>query len=234
MLRLVAILLVLANAGYYVWTQGWLAPLGFAAPSPSEPQRITAQVRPESLKVEREGGAAAPTARPAASAGGPQAPAPGPAAATSASGPTACLQAGPLDEPAIDAIKATLATLPAASWSLESVFEPARWTVYMGKYDAATLERKKGELQRKNVVFDLIAVPALQPGLSLGRYSTEGNARTALAQLESRGVKTAKVVLERPEGRGQFLKFPAADAALQGQLAPLRSGLGSTHPLRAC
>lgn len=239
MLRLLVILLVLANGAYFVWTERWLDPLGFAAPSVSEPQRMAGQIRPQDLKVTLESGVPPPLAGASAPAGagsGPaSAPAPSAAApAEAASAPSACLQAGPLDAATLAALKPVLATLPAASWTLEPVVEPARWTVYMGKYDAATLERKKGELARKNIAFDPIAAPALQPGLSLGRYSAEGNARAALAQLASRGVSTAKVVLERPEGRVQLLKLPAADAALQGRLAPLRSALGAKLPLKAC
>lgn len=55
MLRALLVLLLLANAGWWTWTQGWL-PAG-ALPWPldsqgqREPQRLAAQVRPESIQV---------------------------------------------------------------------------------------------------------------------------------------------------------------------------------------
>ncbi|MEO6018234.1 MAG: SPOR domain-containing protein, partial [Polaromonas sp.] len=51
MLRLLVLLLVLANAGYFGWTHGLLAPYGFAPVTQSEPQRITQQLHPEALRI---------------------------------------------------------------------------------------------------------------------------------------------------------------------------------------
>jgi len=39
MLRLLVLLLVLANAGYFAWSQGLLAAWGFAPAATGEPQR---------------------------------------------------------------------------------------------------------------------------------------------------------------------------------------------------
>ena len=46
MLRLAVIVLLLANAGYYAWSQGLLRPLGYAPQEQSEPQRMNQQIRP--------------------------------------------------------------------------------------------------------------------------------------------------------------------------------------------
>ena len=56
--------------------------------------------------------------------------------------------------------------------------------------------------------------PTLEPGLSLGGYPTEAAAKQQLEALAQAGVRTAKVVQERPETRGQALKLPAVDDAL--------------------
>lgn len=52
MLRVLLLLLVLANAGVYAWTSGWLDPL---LPPPGkaerEPARLAAQISPESVRV---------------------------------------------------------------------------------------------------------------------------------------------------------------------------------------
>jgi len=83
------------------------------------------------------------------------------------------------------------------------------------------------------VVFDAVTVPALQPGLSLGRYSSQANANAALKQLETKGVVSARVVVERAELRGETLRLPAVDATLRSQLDGLKTALAG-KPLRSC
>ncbi|MHB1250411.1 MAG: SPOR domain-containing protein, partial [Polaromonas sp.] len=51
MLRLLVLLLLLANAGYYAWTQGLLAGYGFAPTAQAEPQRLAQQIRPEAMRL---------------------------------------------------------------------------------------------------------------------------------------------------------------------------------------
>lgn len=46
MLRLAVIALLLANAGYYAYTQGWLRSAGLAQPEQAEPLRMQQQIRP--------------------------------------------------------------------------------------------------------------------------------------------------------------------------------------------
>lgn len=47
MLRWVIALLLLANGGYFLWTQGHLAPLSLAPAVEREPERLQGQIRPE-------------------------------------------------------------------------------------------------------------------------------------------------------------------------------------------
>lgn len=47
MLRWVIALLLFANAGYFLWTQGHLAPLGWTPAVVHEPERLQGQIRPE-------------------------------------------------------------------------------------------------------------------------------------------------------------------------------------------
>jgi hypothetical protein len=49
MLRLVFILLLLANGGYYAWSQGALRSFGLGPTTQSEPQRLAEQIHPERL-----------------------------------------------------------------------------------------------------------------------------------------------------------------------------------------
>jgi hypothetical protein len=51
MLRLIVLLLVLANAGYFAWSQGLLAPWGIAPAQQAEPQRLAQQIKPQALRI---------------------------------------------------------------------------------------------------------------------------------------------------------------------------------------
>jgi|DEB19_MinimDraft_2_1074335.scaffolds.fasta_scaffold06828_3 hypothetical protein len=51
MLRLLILLLVLANCVYFAWTQGALTQLGLAPTHQADPERLQQQVLPELLLV---------------------------------------------------------------------------------------------------------------------------------------------------------------------------------------
>ena len=51
MLRLFVLVLLLANAGYYAWSQNLLAPWGFAPAQQSEPHRVEQQLRPQAIRL---------------------------------------------------------------------------------------------------------------------------------------------------------------------------------------
>ena len=229
MLRLAVIALLLANAGYYAYTQGWLRSAGLVTPEQAEPQRLQQQIRPETLKVLRAQGA---TNNPTP----PPAPAAAPAADTAAStpAPTAaapadageCLQAGIFDEKQATALRTAAASLPPGSWSLEPTPITGRWMIYMGRFDDQdTLDKKRAELRARKVDFDR-AGGTLEPGLSLGRFSTEEAAQRGLTALNAQGVRTARVIQERQAATGFILKLPAVtDAQRQRWLATLRPAM---------
>lgn len=237
MLRLAVIALLLANAGYYAYTQGWLRSAGLVTPEQAEPQRLQQQIRPETLKVLRAQGA---TNNPTP----PPAPAAAPAADTAAStpAPTAaapadageCLQAGVFDDKQAAALRTAAAALPPGSWSLEPTPITGRWMIYMGRFDDQdTLDKKRAELRARKVDFDR-AGGTLEPGLSLGRFSSEEAAQRALTTLGNQGVRTARVVVERAEAPGFTLRLPALDSATRAQVeTQLRPALGEKR-LRTC
>lgn len=219
MLRLVALLLVLANGVYFVWSQGFLASWGLAPVQQSEPQRLQQQLRPEALRVmtpdeDRRGAAAAAAAK-----------------------FSECLQAGPFDEVQAAALReglSAVAALPAASWSIDAVVQPARWIVYMGKYtEADMLAKKKAELRARGVSFEPLSNAALEPGLSLGGFDSQAAAQSHLETLAQKGVRTARVVQERAETRSQRLTLPAVDEALRPRLEEIKPLLNG-KTLRAC
>ena len=229
MLRLAVIALLLANAGYYAYTQGWLRSAGLVTPEQAEPQRLQQQIRPETLKVLRAQGA---TNNPTP----PPAPAVAPAADTAASAPAPtaaapadageCLQAGVFDDKQAAALRTAAAALPAGSWSLEPTPITGRWMIYMGRFDDQdTLDKKRAELRARKVDFDR-AGGTLELGLSLGRFSTEEAAQRGLTALNAQGVRTARVIQERQAATGFILKLPAVtDAQRQRWLATLRPAM---------
>ena len=218
MLRLLALALVLLNAGYFVWSQGLLRPYGVGPLQQSESFRLAQQIRPELVRI-----LSADEARRAEEAG------------VGAPRTGGCLQAGLFDEVQTAALRQTAqAVLPPGSWLLDTAVEPARWIIYMGKYpDAQALARKRAELAALNLRTEPLTNAALDYGLSLGGYDTEERANAELAALGLRGVQTARVVLERPESRGAVFRIPLVDDALKARLELLKGSLVN-KPLRAC
>jgi len=261
MLRAAVLVLLLANAGYYAWSQGLLRSWGWAPPEQSEPQRLEQQIQPENLRVGRASGAStsgngngnanggssgsangAGAASDAAASATPAAPAATPAPATSEPAsvaatpaePAACLQAGTFDKGQLDALRTAAASLPQGSWVLEPVSLTGRWMVYMGRFaDEEALEKKRTELRARKVPYDRPGA-ALEPGLSLGRFSTEEAAERALATLGTQGVRTARVVQERTDATGYVLRLPAATPALRTQAETQMRALLASRPLRTC
>lgn len=211
--------LVLANAGYYAWSQGLLAAYGFAPATQTEPQRMTQQVKPEALRVLN--------AQEATRAESAAPPAQALANASAAASTTECLQVGIFNEEQTMVLREKLvSTLPQKSWVIESALVPARWLVYMGKYSGdEAVVKKKSELRGLGVSFEALGNPALEPGLSLGNFKTQGEAEAELERIAKKGVKTAKVMQERAEQRGQRLKLPTVDTALRSQLDAIKPQL---------
>ena len=218
MARFLVLLLALLNGVYFAWSHQLLRPYGFGPAQQSEPQRVAQQIQPQLVRIlsndeERRADAVAQ----------------GPARAGD------CLQSVLLDDGQAASLRqAAQAALPVGSWSLDNVVEPARWIVYLGKYpDAQTLAKKRAEVASLNLRFEPLTNPALDFGLSLGGFDTEERARAEMARLSQRGVRTASVVLERPEQRGNLFRVPVVDDSLRPRLEELKTALAG-KPLRAC
>lgn len=255
MLRWVIILLVLANAGYFAWTRGYLNGVGMAPIDQHEPLRLAQQVKPEALRLLNgprstpaspadapEPSLAAEAAPPPSEARAPVVeaikPEPAPAApqAANGQGPRACWQAMGFTEAQTELLRAELALLglPAGNWQLTENRSSGRWIVYMGRYDnSEQVERKKAELRGLGVQFRELTATGLAPGLALGTYSTEAAARQALQQTERDGVRTAKVAQERAESVSYSLRLPAITDAQRAAVEGLREAMAG-KPLRRC
>ncbi len=175
MLRWVVSLLLLANAGYFAWTQGYLAPLGITLHEERqrEPQRLQAQVKPETIRLLNAPRAASkpqastPDPKPSAAAKTPPAavppstpaqpsaseppktplaalPAPAPPAPVEAEA-RSCWLAGNFTETQANALRAALKPLdlPRGTWQLNESRSGGRWIVYMGRYDNAAQVERK-------------------------------------------------------------------------------------------
>lgn len=259
MLRWVIVLLVLANAGYFVWTQGHLAPLGLAPVEQSEPERLQAQIKPEALRLLNgpkdqpmpeptpapapvETAAATDAGTPTAAPNEPAAPsttalAAAPAEPTPPPAPaprTACWQAGGFSAEQADALRTALAGtgLPPGSWRLGESKTGGRWVVYMGRYSDEQLDKKKSELQALGVSFRALPAP-LGPGLALGTYSSEEAAQLGLQDVTKKGVRTARVVQERAEGAVWTLRLPAITDEQRNTVAGLRTAMAGKR-LQSC
>lgn len=223
MLRLFVLLLILANAGYYAFSQGLLVAYGFAPAIQTEPQRMAQQIKPEALRILNT----QETTRLESAMLLPQ--------AVANASVTACLQVGLFNEEQTLVLREQLVrSLPQGSWVIESALVPARWLVYMGKYNSGdAVVKKKAELRGLGVSFEALNNASLEPGLSLGDFKTQPEALAELERFAKKGVKTARVLEERAEQRGQRLKLPAVDTALRSQLDAIKPQLAG-KAFQAC
>jgi hypothetical protein len=218
MLRLIVVLLLLANGAYFAWTQGYLAMFGLAPLTQTEPARMLAQIKPEQMRLLSAAAARSQEMAVAAVAS----PAVPPAK------PAECLQSPLLTDKQAQSVRDAAQALPSGTWSLESAAESARWIVYMGKYTASdVMAKKRAELRQLGVTIEPLHNDALEPGISLGGYPSKAQATSELASLNKRGVRTAKVVQEKAAAKGQVLRLPTVDEALRGQLDGVRAALGN-------
>ena len=211
MLRLLTLLVLLANVLYFSWAQGLLSDFGFAPAQQSEPLRLAKQIQPDSIRILD----AAEFKRLQDQA-------------QAEAAPKECLQAGPFDAAQVEVLRKSLETaLPSGSWDLLNVTLPSRWIVYMGKYpNADTVAKKRAEIVAMNLKIEALVNPALEPGFSLGGFPTQAQAEEDLAQLSKRGIHTAHVVQEIAGGAAFTLKVPAATEALKGKLGDIKPALG--------
>jgi hypothetical protein len=218
MLRLLVFILLLANSLYFAWGSGLLLSYGFGPAQQSEPQRMAQQIAPDAIRVlsPKEFKNIEELAK-------------------ADQAPKECLQAGPFDAAESANLRQALgATLPDEAWSLEEQPVAARWIVYLGKYtNPETLAKKRSEVAALNIKLESLDNQDLEPGLSLGGFSSKVDAEAALTRFSARGLHTARVVQEHAESVAYQLKLPAVGAAIKSKLGELRSALAD-KPLKSC
>lgn len=236
MLRMLLGAVVVANLLFFGWARGWL---GAAWPPPGhsqrEPERLTAQIKPDrllllgpeaarkALAVPRNG--AAPAAANGLDAAADGAANAGAASAANSAAPSntgsgaevaptdtalQCLEAGPFTaEQLASAIRSlTRQGLDTATWAEMPLTTPA-WLVFAGRFaDAAARRTRLQAWQRQGVPApdNLDAPRELAPGLVFSRHVNRNDAEAALAALAQRHPATANVA--------RVLQAPANSARL--------------------
>lgn len=233
MLRVLVLLLVVANLLLLGWQKGWLgSAVGTPDQADREPERMKRQVNVEQVRVLSAVAASAALAEAArqaaesASAGAASAAASTPVAQGGRPGGPVCLEAGPLAAAELPAAERALkeAGLAAGSWSTIAFQRKGNFMLYMGKYaDDEALAKKIEELKRLKVEASPIANwPDLQPGLVLGKFDDRGAADATLGRLAQRGVRTARVIVVTPPVTLNTLRVAAATPEQRGKLGALK------------
>jgi hypothetical protein len=244
MLRILVLMLLLANVAFWGWREG-LGGDASGRSAPSEHQRLAQQVEPERLRllnppgspatpqamtVEHDDTETPPSVTPEEDAAPPSA---GPAAAVAP--PRRCWQLAALPPTQAEALRRTAEAIPGlrGRHTEQAATLPERWIVYLGKFPTAeALQRRRAELRQAGVEYRDVNVPALAPGLALGTYSSEEAARKGLLDVQRQGVRDARVVQERPATRVLTLRWPDLTEAEREQL---QDALGTAgRSLAAC
>jgi hypothetical protein len=231
MLRIVAILLLLANGAYFAWTSGWLAGIGLPPAQQREPERLNTQIDPGTLRLlngDRTEGTSATTAQAPASRA--------PDAAPVATAPAqACWQAAGFTPPQAEVLRSALARIDLASdqWQLNESRSSGRWVVFMGRYNDEQMAKKKTELRELKIEFREVNLPSTGPGLALGTFSSEEAVQQALKDVAKKGVRTARSAVERPETVVMTLRLPAITEAQRVNIEGLGEALAGKK-LQSC
>ncbi|MCV0438621.1 MAG: SPOR domain-containing protein [Hydrogenophaga sp.] len=202
MLRWAVLLLVLANVGYFAWTQGQLDGLGLAPVEQSEPQRLAQQVQPEVVRLlNGPKGASTPDAEPAVAASAPAAApvaTPEPAAPPEAV-PTPSVDSPPavMDTPVAPPRPATPPSTPTPTTSPAVADSGPRACWLAGAFTESQLELLRAELA-------LLGLPASQWQFTetrsggrwivyMGRYDNTEQVERKKAELRALGVSFREI-----------------------------------------
>jgi hypothetical protein len=238
MLRALVVVLLLANLAFFAWMHGWLnAVVGVDPAGEREPQRLNAQVQPNTIRVLGQPASAAsvpatstsvPNSAPAALPPPPAVASVNPPATGTLSG-AVCLEAGPFASADVPRLEALLRdALPSGTWTLAPRERPSQWIAYLGRFnDREALRVRSDELRDQNVRFEeLRGMPDLEPGISLGRFDRESDARDELRRLAQRGVRDARVVpAGAPANATYRLRIEQADGLLMAMTLRLKDKL---------
>lgn len=212
MLRAALVVLLVANALFYAWTQGLFAPL-LPAPDAAdrEPQRVAAQVNAEAVSALPDAAASAAVQ----------------AVRTAA---LRCVEAGPFSEADAAVAEAALASsdLAPGTWQRDLQRGGSSYLVFAGRYpEQAARSARAAELRRLKLNYETIAEPEdLAPGFVISRHSNRDEAERALAAVRRLPIRDVRLATLPPGPPQVWLRVPRADPALRTRL----QALAATEP----
>lgn len=210
MLRMVVVVLLLANALFLAWSLGAMDHLmDVRSTGDREPERQANQFNPSELVI-----------LPASAA-----------KARTQSSRLECLEAGPFDPVEMAVVEQAAVALPGALTLTRRQAEfSGEWVVLSGPHaNKQALDKKMEELRRAGVQFEEVTDnPGFKFSLVLGgRHPSAQEATAALSSLAVRGVTSATVAALKPPSTQWFLRRENADGAQAGQLRSIQGPRGA-------
>lgn len=220
MLRLLVLVLLLANAGYLAWSQQWLARWGLAPATESEPERLRQQIEPAALRLLPKQGSSEGNGNGNGNPGTvASAAAPPPRLAPSATEAPAASQA-PQPPPAITLPAVTVSSAGAASTPTELPVAAERGEcLQAGPFDTAQADawrRAASVLPQGSWSLERSATPGRWM-VYLGRFADADALAKKRAELRARNVsydRPGVATLEPGLSLGRFASEEAAERAL--------------------
>lgn len=202
MLRALVLALLVLNALFFGWSQGWLdRVVGIKAGGDREPERLAKQVKPERISLLSPQAASALQTR-------------------------SCLALGPLNgDAALAEAQAALqrAGFGAGDWQVQTAEQAGVWAVASIRLPSKDFQARKEETYKKmKIAFEHLSGPPEElPTLVLSRHASDKAAQAALEALSQRALKGLRVLqLQAPLTR-HSLSIPKADGTQQAKLAGL-------------
>jgi len=223
-MRIAFFLLLLANLGFFAWAYLW------SGRSSEESQLVQQQLNPDEIKLlsaEQIAKLAAERAKQAVER--PRAP-PKPTV-------LACVELGAFNPSDVPKVQQALEPLALGTrLTQRRVNEIASYWVFMPPLrNRAAANQKAAELKRLGVeeFFIVQEDPKLRFAISLGVFKTEEAAQSRLAELKTKGVRTARVGPKETSAQKVYFAIREVPDALYARLSDLRQGFAGTE-LREC
>ncbi|MEK7437432.1 MAG: SPOR domain-containing protein [Pseudomonadota bacterium] len=234
-MRLLFYILMLANATFFAY--GWFGP---GAQAGGDAQIISQQLNPEKIRLLRPEQVGTLTRDPAAAkpeAVKPEAVKPEAAKPEAVKSVSACLEWGAFGNSDLARVEQALAPLAlGAKLSQRRQEDIAGFWVYIGPLASRQFAvQKAGELKRLGVddYFIVTDDPKWRNSVSLGVFTTEDAAKSRLAALRAKGVRSATIgARETQQGRTYF-QVRDANPGLVAKLNEFKQGYAGTE-LREC
>jgi hypothetical protein len=221
-MKLAFLLLLAANLAVFAWQRGAFGTLPEAG---REPERVARQIEPERIRVltPEQAGALRDKARtqpPQSDAG-------------SVLAGAACMEFGDFSDAQTARIKARLDALALGERiETRSVEAPGWFMVYVPPFKTrAEAERAAAQLREQGVK-DLLVIGESSPmrfGIALGSFRDQDLANRHLADLQKRGVKSARVADKPSTEPATRYVVRGADASIASSLQSLQKEFGATR-----